>query len=76
MEMKKVRKEAFDAGDSYYFTGVPCKYGHVSRRETVTGRCWECLLRSQKATRAKFNEIRRQARLEKATDKTHEGEIS
>ena len=36
------RSEAKAAGAKYYFTGFPCKYGHVALRKTK-GSCLECL---------------------------------
>jgi len=36
------RKEALAAGLPHYFTGKPCKRGHVSARTTERGMCLEC----------------------------------
>jgi len=36
------RYEAKIAGDLHYFTGIPCKAGHVSVRMTDNGSCVEC----------------------------------
>ena len=36
------RAEAKKHGSKYYFTGQPCKHGHVARRKTK-GSCVECL---------------------------------
>lgn len=36
------RAEAKAAGLKRYFTGFPCKYGHVAERATVNGLCHEC----------------------------------
>lgn len=36
------RGEAKAAGLTRYFTGRPCKYGHVAFRTTANGRCFEC----------------------------------
>lgn len=36
------RKDAIARGLSRYFTGKPCKYGHVSERRTHVGECCEC----------------------------------
>jgi hypothetical protein len=36
------RNEAKAAGLTLYFTGQPCKYGHVSERRTVNTACVEC----------------------------------
>ena len=42
MEYPKTRTEAKAAGAKYYFTGQPCKHGHVALRKTK-GACVECL---------------------------------
>lgn len=36
------RKEAISKGLKYYFTGKPCKYGHISRRISINGTCNCC----------------------------------
>lgn len=36
------RKEAKEKGLKRYFLGEPCKYGHVSERQTVNSTCVEC----------------------------------
>lgn len=38
----KTRKEAKQLGAKYYFTGEPCKHGHIALRKTK-GACVECL---------------------------------
>lgn len=40
--LPKTRKEAQAIGAKYYFTGEPCKHGHVTPRKTK-GSCVECL---------------------------------
>lgn len=40
--LPKTRAEAMAAGAKYYFTGEPCKHGHVAPRKTK-GACLECL---------------------------------
>lgn len=42
MEYPKTRAEAKIAGAKYYFTGEPCKHGHIALRKTK-GACVECL---------------------------------
>jgi hypothetical protein len=37
------RVSAKSQGLTYYFTGVPCKYGHLSSRYTSDGTCAECV---------------------------------
>ena len=46
--MKNTRKEALSAGDDYYYTGKPCKNGHLSNRRAFSGACTECLALSSK----------------------------
>jgi hypothetical protein len=40
--LSKTRAEAKAAGAKYYFTGDPCKHGHIAPRKTK-GACVECL---------------------------------
>jgi len=37
------RKAAIKSGASFYFTGKPCKRGHLSVRYTHTSNCRECM---------------------------------
>lgn len=40
------RRERFQAsleGNKTYYTGRPCKHGHVSSRRTDNGECVECI---------------------------------
>lgn len=41
-KLPKTRAEAKAAGAKYYFTGEPCKHGHIAPRKTK-GACLECL---------------------------------
>lgn len=36
------RQSAKANGDMYYFTGKPCKHGHIVKRRTVSGYCTQC----------------------------------
>lgn len=40
--MQESRSAAIKAGEARYYTGRPCKHGHLSVRDTVTGACIEC----------------------------------
>ena len=40
--LPKTRAEAKAVGAKYYFTGVPCKHGHIAARKTK-GACVDCL---------------------------------
>jgi hypothetical protein len=35
-------KAARAQGLNHYFTGKPCKYGHVSKRHVISRTCYEC----------------------------------
>ena len=42
--MEKIsRQDAIKAGESYYFTGIPCKRGHISKRHVTGGGCVDCV---------------------------------
>lgn len=40
------RNEAVNSGLPRFFTGKPCKYGHLSERYVTTGACIQCLRNS------------------------------
>lgn len=42
MKYKKTRAAAQAAGENHYFTGSPCRYGHVALRRTKSGDCTAC----------------------------------
>ena len=41
--LAKKRAEAVARGEQYYFTGTPCKHGHLAKRITSARHCTECL---------------------------------
>ena len=45
------RKEAKEQGLNRYFTGKPCKHGHVAERLVANRTCAECFRRSTQAWR-------------------------
>lgn len=55
MNYPKTRTEAKQIGAKYYFTGEPCKNGHIALRKTK-GSCVECVKQETK----KSNEKRRE----------------
>lgn len=63
--MQTLRKEASALGEPRYFTGKPCKNGHISERNTKSGHCMDCnrmwdktLVRDWKSKNRKhYNEI-------------------
>lgn len=40
--LPKTRKEAMKKGEPFFFTGKPCKRGHVCPRRTKNGDCLLC----------------------------------
>jgi len=53
------RKEALFSGLTTYFTGAPCKYGHIAKRRTACKACTECQ-RARAATSVYRDRKRRQ----------------
>lgn len=41
------RQQAIADGNIKYFTGKPCKYGHISERYVSTSQCYECTQRPE-----------------------------
>lgn len=41
-DLPRTRAEAKASGSKWYFTGKPCKHGHVAKRSTIDGCCVEC----------------------------------
>ena len=39
----KTRKQAMLDGENTYFTGTPCKNGHITYRYVQSGTCYECI---------------------------------
>ena len=68
-EMREIksRKDAIANKESYYFNGNPCCYGHIAKRQTLSGNCMEC-----------FNTRHRENRLKKMREwsKTGSGLMS
>jgi 5-methylcytosine-specific restriction endonuclease McrA len=57
------RREALSQGLSYYFTGKPCKHGHVSQRRTNSRICMDCQRDYESKNREKRREKNRKYRL-------------
>lgn len=54
--------EARAAGETHYFTGRPCKFGHVARRIVRSRNCCECTrLTSLRRDRAEFRAANRKS---------------
>lgn len=48
-------KDAKANGSTTYYTGIPCKYGHIQRRYVVNHSCVKCSHIASRAARAKIN---------------------
>ena len=59
------RHQAKLAGDLHYFTGIPCRAGHVSVRVTDNGSCIECRRERERATYKNRYESKIKPRLQK-----------
>ena len=70
--LPKTRAEAKAQGAAYYFTGEPCKHGHVAPRKTK-GACVECLrVEWQKAAETRAEYFRAYNQREDVKDRKHE----
>ena len=70
--LPKTRKEAQDSGAKYYFTGGPCKYGHIAPRKTK-GACVECIkIEWQQAAEKRADYFREYNRREDVKDRKNE----
>ena len=56
------KKEAKEKGLKHYFTGKPCKYGHVSERFVSSSRCCVCARKYQEQNKEKVAERDRKYR--------------
>jgi hypothetical protein len=63
------RKAAREAGAKRYFTGDPCKHGHIAERLEVNGSCCECTrLKRLTAYHANIEEERRKQKIRRDSD--------
>ena len=46
LSLPRKRKEAKELGLTHYFNGKPCPKGHINRRFTSTGTCFQCVYES------------------------------
>ena len=72
MDYPSTRKEAQHTGAMYYFTGLPCKYGHIAPRKTK-GTCVECLkVEWIKSNESRAEYFKQYNRREEVKDKKNE----
>lgn len=46
--VKQARQEASERGDTHYFTGKPCKHGHIAKRRVKDRVCTACDIAEKK----------------------------
>jgi hypothetical protein len=70
--LPKSRAEAKAIGAKYYFTGEPCKHGHIAPRK-AKGACVECLkVEWEKGNLARTDYFRQYNEKEEVKDKKHD----
>jgi 5-methylcytosine-specific restriction endonuclease McrA len=70
--LPKTRAEAKAAGAKYYFTGEPCKHGHIAPRKTK-GACVDCLkVEWSQAAETRAEYFREYNRKDAVRDKKHD----
>ena len=70
--LPKTRKEAQATGAKYYFTGEPCKHGHIAPRKTK-GACAECIkIEWQQAAEKRADYFREYNKREDVKDRKNE----
>lgn len=63
------RAQARASGLKRYFTGTPCKHGHIAERLVVNGSCYECTrLKHFKEYHANIEEERRKKKIRRDSD--------
>jgi hypothetical protein len=67
--LPKTRADAKASGATHYFTGEPCKHGHIAPRKTK-GACIECLkVEWRQATETRAEYFRAYNKLEAVKDR-------
>ncbi len=57
--MENDKLAANDKNEKHYFTGRPCKYGHISIRWANTGNCNQCYRTTHAESRKKVSRLRK-----------------
>ena len=70
------RSEAKAAGLKHYFTGKPCKHGHIHKRMTSSGNCMECdrTNETRKEKRREYSRKERAENMEKVRERNRRSE--
>lgn len=56
----KTRRESVNTGSKYYFTGIPCVHGHISKRLAKNWECYDCVLERQKKSNTHYKHKKHQ----------------
>jgi hypothetical protein len=79
MRVCKERQDAIARGLPTYFTGKPCKHGHVAERRTDSSDCFDCIAvykaRRRPSRTLKQNRLRNE-RAAQARRETHDDALS
>lgn len=70
------RKEAAQQGLSRYYTGKPCKHGHITERRTTTGYCEDCNKAKYKANRQDEEYLRKERERNKRWKRANKDKIN
>ena len=62
------RKEAMAQGLKYYFTGKPCRHGHIDRRRAPEGNCVQCIADRDRRKYERTADVVRRKRRERYAD--------
>jgi len=74
--LPKTRKEAKLLNEKFYYTGNECKHGHIAKRLTSSGGCYECQLIANKKSANKWREEHRDEYNKKAKKNYHKRKSS
>lgn len=58
-KLPRTRAEAIEEGERFYLPAEPCKRGHISKRYTLNGRCYECYREKYLHEKRLFDEARK-----------------
>lgn len=62
-KLPRTRAEAKEVGSKYYFTGAPCRHGHIAERSTNDAKCQECNRERARQFARNFPEKKREQNL-------------
>jgi 5-methylcytosine-specific restriction endonuclease McrA len=75
-EARRLIDEARERGDTYYFTGVPCKRGHIAPRYVSTFNCAECRRTYGRKHDMKYKASTKYKRAMRRSEQSEKGKVS